>query len=161
MLGVSRWQTHIIHTCIGCVVSGVDHLPDWDSAQLIGAGLSNTTTYQATVYRLSVGSIRDKKADFPIKNCDLLFRCHFRRQTTPKMAAFQQLPSATLRHNWATHLLTRSCLRLWIRSAYILCFLRGLITRFIVAYCILMGAENGLLQYPSSWSLASAQPPWL
>ena len=48
------------------VVSGVDRLPDRDSALLIRAGLSNTTTYQATVYRLSVGPIRDKKRDFPL-----------------------------------------------------------------------------------------------
>ena len=48
------------------VVSGVDHLPNWDSALLIGASLSDTTTYQATVYRLSVGLIRDNQPDFPL-----------------------------------------------------------------------------------------------
>ena len=49
----------------GDVVSGVDRLPDRDSALLIGAGLSDTTAYRATVYRLSVGLIRDNQADFP------------------------------------------------------------------------------------------------
>lgn len=47
------------------VVSGVDRLPYRDYARLIGAGLSDTTAYRAAVYRLSVGPIRDKKADFP------------------------------------------------------------------------------------------------
>ena len=50
---------------IALVVSGVDRLPDRDSALLIGAGLSETTAYRATVYRLSVGLIRDNQADFP------------------------------------------------------------------------------------------------
>ena len=48
------------------MVSGVDRLPDRDSALLIGAGLSDTTAYRATVYRLSVGLIRDNQADFPL-----------------------------------------------------------------------------------------------
>ena len=45
------------------MVSGVDCLPDWDSALLIGAGLSDTTAYQATVYRLSVGPIRERRKE--------------------------------------------------------------------------------------------------
>ena len=49
----------------GDVVLGVDHLPNQDSALLIRAGLSDTTTYQATVYRLSIGPIKDNQADFP------------------------------------------------------------------------------------------------
>ena len=46
------------------MVSGVDRLPDRDSARLIGAGLADTTAYRATVYRLSVVPIRDNQADF-------------------------------------------------------------------------------------------------
>ena len=77
------------------------------------------------------------------KNCDLLFRCHFRRQTTPEMAAFQQLPSATLLHPLTTHQLThRSCLRPRIRGRLHPLFPEGLIKRFIVAHCTLMGAPN-------------------
>ena len=58
------------------VVSGVDRLPDRDSALLIGAGLSDTTAYRATVYRLSVGPIRDNQADFPpILQVDIQWSC--------------------------------------------------------------------------------------
>jgi hypothetical protein len=38
-----------------------------------------------------------------LKNYDLLFRCLFRQQVTPKMAVFQQLPSSTLPHFLPTH----------------------------------------------------------
>lgn len=40
---------------------------------------------------------------FLLKNCVLLFGCLFRRQVTPKMAAFQQPPSATLTPPSTTH----------------------------------------------------------
>lgn len=49
----------------GDVVLGVDCLPNQDSALLIGAGLSDTTAYQATVYRLSVGPIREDRKRLP------------------------------------------------------------------------------------------------
>lgn len=91
---------------------------------------------QQPLFRLLSGRIK-----FPlflyllIKNCDLLFCCHFRPQTTLEMAAFQQLLSATLLHPLATHRLTHfSCPRpqIWAPTSFVP---RGLIKRFIVAHC--------------------------
>ena len=48
----------------------------------------------------------------PLKNCDLLFCCHFWHCLMLKMAAFQQTSSATLLHHLTTHqLMYCSCLR--------------------------------------------------
>ena len=51
--------------------------PSWlGFFRTIGAGLSNTTAYQATVYRLSVVPIRDNQASFPLILQAVL--CHIR-----------------------------------------------------------------------------------
>lgn len=120
---------------------------------------------QQPLFRLLSGRIK-----FPlflyllIKNCDLLFCCHFRPQTTLEMAAFQQLLSATLLHPLATHRLTHfSCPRPQKSGHLHPLFPEGSsnASSSLTALHPHGSTENGLLQYPSSWSLVSVQPSWL
>ena len=84
---------------------------------------------------------------YPIKNCDLLFCCHFRRRLMLKMAAFQQTSSATLPHHLTTHQLTHcSCLRPPIDGRLILghpWFPKGLGSSIAsMSLCTFMGGQK-------------------
>lgn len=81
----------------------------------------------------------------------------------PKMAAFQQYPSATLPSLSTTHhsptVPASGC---YFVRAYILSFLRAHLHYFLSGPLLGEGAaKNGVLKHPASCILASIQPPWL